>query len=79
MCEEIKEKPSDGIVDDNLTKGEFENLVNSKGSSLVQDLFAMIVKEKKWWMFPIVLSILLIAVVVVLTQSVAAPFIYTLF
>ena len=37
------------------------------------------VANKKWWLAPIVLAVLLIGALVVLSGSAAAPFIYTLF
>jgi len=35
--------------------------------------------NKKWWLAPIVLAVLVIGALVVLGGSAAAPFIYTLF
>lgn len=35
--------------------------------------------SKKWWMLPILLVFLLLGLLIVLTQTAAAPFIYTLF
>ena len=36
-------------------------------------------QNKKWWLAPILLSILLLGVLVALGSTAAAPFIYTLF
>ena len=35
--------------------------------------------NKKWWLAPIIISILLLGLLVVLGGTAAAPFIYTLF
>lgn len=35
--------------------------------------------SKKWWMLPILLVFLVLGLLIVLTQTAAAPFIYTLF
>ena len=36
-------------------------------------------QNKKWWLTPIILTLLVVGVLVVLGGSAAAPFIYTLF
>lgn len=35
--------------------------------------------SKKWWMLPILLVFLILGILIVLAQTAAAPFIYTLF
>jgi len=48
--------------------------------SVVADFWEFLKYNKKWWLFPIVLVLLLVGVLLVLAQSSAlAPFIYTLF
>lgn len=47
---------------------------------VLQQYFAFIRKNKKWWVTPIVIILLLLGVLIVFGQSSAlAPFIYTLF
>lgn len=51
----------------------------SKAQVLVQ-LFQLMKYNKKYWLLPIIITLVLIGLVVVATQSSAiAPFIYTLF
>ena len=45
---------------------------------LLRDLFRFSWKQKEWWLIPLVLLLLLLALGVFLVQ-VSAPFIYTLF
>lgn len=45
---------------------------------LLRDLFAFSWKKKEWWLFPLVLLLLILALGVFIVQ-VGAPFIYTLF
>ncbi len=45
---------------------------------LVRDLFGFAWKHKAWWIVPLVLLLLLLAVGIIAVQT-AAPFIYTLF
>ncbi len=48
-------------------------------SSLVGEFWAFVKENKAWWMIPILLMIGLLAVLVVISSTGAAPFIYTLF
>lgn len=46
---------------------------------LLQDLWAYMKVRKKFWLLPIIITLLLLGVLIVLSQgSVVAPFIYTL-
>jgi len=47
---------------------------------IVGELFSFLMRNKRWWMVPIIVVLMLIGVLMVLAQSsVIAPFIYTLF
>ena len=46
---------------------------------LVGEFWAFLRENKKWWLAPIVISMLLLGALVMLSGSAAAPFIYTLF
>lgn len=48
-------------------------------SSLFREFFEFLGENKKWWLAPIILSMLLLGVLVLLSGTAAAPFIYTLF
>jgi hypothetical protein len=48
-------------------------------ASLSREFLEFLAVNKKWWLAPIVLAVLLIGALVVLGGSAAAPFIYTLF
>jgi len=58
---------------------EFEQLAGGKQASLVSELAMFIMENKKWWLIPIVLVLGLVGMLVLLTSTGAAPFIYTLF
>ncbi len=46
----------------------------------LQDLWAFLKVRKKFWLLPIILTLLLFGVLIVLTSGTAvAPFIYTIF
>ena len=48
-------------------------------ATFVGELFAFLRENKKWWIAPILLSILVLGLLVLLGGGAAAPFIYTLF
>ena len=62
-------------VEDN----KVEKLVRERRQSLVSEFWAFVKENKKWWLLPVLLVILVLGALVFLTGSGAAPFIYTLF
>jgi hypothetical protein len=47
--------------------------------SLLSEFLSFLAHNKKWWMLPIVLVLLLLGLLILLSGSAGAPFIYTLF
>ena len=48
--------------------------------SLISELWAFMRVRKKWWLGPILVTLVLLSALIVFTQgSAVAPFIYTLF
>ena len=60
-------------------QSEFEQAGEEQPMSLMAEFWLFIREEKKWWLTPIVLVLLLAGVAIFLTSTGAAPFIYTLF
>ena len=59
---------------------EFEKAAaDSRGESLVSEFLSFLAHNKKWWLLPIVIVMLLLGVLIFLSSTAAAPFIYTLF
>lgn len=58
---------------------DFEKAAQGSRSNLVSEFFGFMSENKKWWMFPVIFTMLLVGALVVLGGSGAAPFIYTLF
>ena len=58
---------------------EFERAAREKPPGLGRELFALLKANKKWWLAPIVLALLVIGALVFLLATKAAPFIYPLF
>jgi fluoride ion exporter CrcB/FEX len=48
-------------------------------SSFIGELWKLLRARKKYWMMPIIITLLLLGVLVFLSGTAAAPFIYTLF
>ncbi|MFT7589528.1 MAG: hypothetical protein ACI959_001747 [Limisphaerales bacterium] len=46
----------------------------------IKDLFSFFKERKKWWLFPVIFSLIIIGLLIVVGQgSALAPFFYTLF
>ena len=46
---------------------------------LISEFRSFLVEEKKWWLIPIIVCLVLIGLIAVLLNSPAAPFIYPMF
>ena len=57
----------------------FEQLSKEGRSSLVGEFWKFLKHNKKWWMLPIILILLALGLIVLLSSSAIAPFIYPLF
>ena len=59
---------------------DFEQAAKDRGrSNLAAEFWYFLGHSKKWWLLPIVVVIFLFGVLVFLSGTAAAPFIYTLF
>ena len=61
------------------TGSEFEKEAEAGQVGLLREFADFLLHNKKWWLTPIVLVLLLVGLLVVLGGTAAAPFIYTLF
>lgn len=62
------------------TPSDFEKAAaDAQGESLASEFWAFLAQNKKWWLAPIVIVMLLLGVLIFLSSTAAAPFIYTLF
>lgn len=58
---------------------DFSSLSNQPRPGLVHELTDFLMHNKKWWLTPIILALLLVGGLLVLGGTAAAPIIYTLF
>lgn len=61
-------------------KSDFSKIAeNEANQSLIGEMIGFLRSNKKWWLAPIILVMLSLGVLLLLSSSAAAPFIYTLF
>jgi len=58
-------------------RSAFEEAASEKG--LVAEFWEFLMDNKKFWLVPIILVLMLLGLLIVFSGSSAAPFIYTLF
>jgi len=58
---------------------EFAAQAEGESQGLLREYWDFLLHNKKWWLIPIVVALLLVGVLIVFGGSAAAPFIYTLF
>jgi len=60
-------------------KTDFEKAAEGKPTTLAREFVQFLLENKKWWLLPILLILLVFGLLMVFATSGAAPFIYTLF
>lgn len=65
---------------DDQNQSEFERLAKEhRDVSLLAEFWQFVSENKKWWLIPILTVFLTLSVLIFLSGTAAAPFIYTLF
>jgi hypothetical protein len=57
----------------------FEQQASRSQSGMVGEMVSFLLHNKKWWLLPTIVVLLLVGLFVVLGATGAAPFIYTIF
>ncbi len=57
----------------------FEHQAEQEDIGFLQEFFLFLRDNKKWWLVPLIGSLLLLGLLSILATSGAAPFIYTVF
>ena len=61
-------------------KTRFENAADTAGKcGFFSEFWQFLASNKKWWLLPIVIVLIVFGIVIILGGTGAAPFIYTLF
>ena len=63
----------------NQDANAFAEQAEQKQGGIVSEFWDFLRHNKKWWLTPIIVMLLLVGALVVLGSTGAAPFIYTLF
>ncbi|MCB9558002.1 MAG: hypothetical protein H6707_17950 [Deltaproteobacteria bacterium] len=58
---------------------EFEKQAAQKRRGMLRELIGFIATNKRWWLIPLVVALVIASALVLLGGTGAAPFIYTLF
>jgi hypothetical protein len=58
---------------------DFKNAAEQKQSGMLSEFLYFLKTSKKWWLLPIIVILVGFGVLVFLSSTAAAPFIYTLF
>ena len=58
---------------------DFERGASQSQPGIFTELLEFLTENRKWWLTPIIVVLLLVGVLVILGSTGAAPFIYTLF
>ena len=58
---------------------KFAQHATERRPGLIAELWEFLATNKKWWLTPIVLVLLLVGGLILMSGTAAAPFIYTLF
>lgn len=59
-------------------KSELGKLVNSPQPGLLVEFWGFLRENKKWWLLPLLLALLLLGILVVLSGTGLTPFVYPL-
>jgi hypothetical protein len=63
-----------------MAANDFEKLATDKpDQTLLVELWNFLWQTKKWWLFPVAFTLLLLGLLIWMSSTAAAPFIYTLF
>jgi len=59
--------------------GDFSREADARQTGLIREFWDFLRHNKKWWLAPIIVILMLFGLLIILAGTGAAPFIYTLF
>ena len=72
-------EPNKPKISSPTSKSDFAKEAEKESVGLVREFGTFLRENKKWWLLPIVITLLLVGVLIVLGGTALAPFIYPLF
>lgn len=73
----MNDKPADHSAEDDQTRS-FEQQAEAQSPGFFSELLAYLKHNRKWWLVPIIVVLLLMGLLVAVGGSSLAPFIYAL-
>jgi hypothetical protein len=70
---------SEGTEPGGRRADEFAKAAERPSPGFLREYWDFLKHNKKWWLIPIIVALLLVGVLIILGGTAAAPFIYTLF
>jgi len=67
------------MTESNSEKNAFQTAAEAQEQGLIAEFIQFLKENKKWWLAPILLVLLMMGALILLSGTAAAPFIYTLF
>ena len=61
------------------TNNDFASQAEGDNQGIIAEFWGLLRHNKKWWLLPVIVALLVLGVLVILGSTAAAPFIYTLF
>jgi len=58
---------------------EFQQAAKVRSGNLAGEVWSFLRENRKWWLLPLIVVLVLVGALVVLSSTAVAPFIYTLF
>ena len=62
-----------------MSDSEFSRAASERPTTFIGEFWQFLRHNKKWWLIPIVSTLLLVAILILFAGTGAAPFVYTLF
>ena len=79
MSEQQTQDPKQSSTTSNSSADEFARQAEASQIGLVREFWDFLRHNKKWWLAPIIVILVLFGLLIILAGTGAAPFIYTLF
>jgi hypothetical protein len=58
---------------------EFQRTARTRSGTFAGEVWAFLRENRKWWLLPLIVVLVLVGALVVLSATAVAPFLYTLF
>jgi hypothetical protein len=67
------------VSDSEVSDSDFDRAASERSTTFVGEFWQFLRHNKKWWLAPIIVTLLLVAILISLAGAGGGPLIYTLF